>query len=185
MKIIAFGASNSRKSINKRFANWAAGQTAIEYELLDLNEYEMPIFSVDREAEFGIHPKAIEFRNKLKEADGIIISFAEHNGGYTAAFKNIFDWFSRISSPRWMEKPMLLLSTSPGKRGAKTVLDVAVRTFPHQGARVIEYFSLPNFKENFNEEDGITNPILLSEFKSKLQIFIGALEKDLPAKPLN
>lgn len=178
MKIIAFGASNSRKSINQRFANWAAGQTGIDYELLDLNDYEIPIFSVDREADSGIHPKAVEFRNKLKEADGIIISFAEHNGGYTAAFKNIFDWFSRISSPRWMEKPMLLLSTSPGKRGAKTVLDLAVRTFPHQGAVVVDHFSLPNFKENFKDDEGITNLEMLAELKAKLQIFIGTLLKD-------
>lgn len=172
MKLIVFGASNSKKSKNRRFANWAASQTGLEYELLDLNDYEMTVFSVDKEAETGIPKLAHDFRNKLKESDGIIISFAEYNGAYTSAFKNIFDWFSRIGNPRWLDKPMLLLSTSPGKRGAATALDIAVRTFPHQGGNVIDHFSLPSFNENFDDDLGIVNRELLIEFKPKLEKFV-------------
>ena len=49
-KIIAFGASSSKQSINKQLATYAANQfenTSIE--ILDLNDYEMPIFSIDKE----------------------------------------------------------------------------------------------------------------------------------------
>lgn len=176
MKLVVFGASNSKTSKNQRFANWAASQTGLDYELLDLNDYEMTVFSVDKEAESGIPHLAHDFRNKLKEADGIIISFAEYNGSYTSAFKNIFDWFSRIGNPRWLDKPMLLLSTSPGKRGASTALDVAVRTFPHQGGKVIDHFSLPSFNENFDDENGILDDALLNDFKPRLKKFVEVLQ---------
>lgn len=47
-KIIAFGASSSKNSINKQLATYAASQFEnADVEVLDLNEYEMPIFSLD------------------------------------------------------------------------------------------------------------------------------------------
>ena len=97
MKILAFGASNSKTSINKQFATYASNQIEkAEVILLDLNDFEMPIYSIDKEKENGIPDLAKEFKQYIKDCDGIIISFAEHNGAYTAAFKNIFDWISRI-----------------------------------------------------------------------------------------
>ena len=91
-KILAFGASNSRNSINKQLANYAAQQlTNATITLLDLNDFEMPIYSIDREKESGIPKLAEEFKQHVLDADGIIISLAEHNGAYTAAFKNVMD----------------------------------------------------------------------------------------------
>ncbi len=79
-KIIAFGASSSKMSINKRLATFAAHQFEnVEVEILDLNDYEMPVFSVDKENETGIPQLAHDFYAKLGSADLIIISFAEHN----------------------------------------------------------------------------------------------------------
>ena len=132
--IIAFGASNSSTSINQQLAGWASGQLAnTDVELLDLNDFEMPIYSIDREKESGIPEKARHFKTLVNESDGIIISFAEHNGSYSAAFKNILDWMSRLGRPIWSDKPMLLMGTSPGGRGAKGVLTTAENTFPPSG----------------------------------------------------
>ena len=171
-KIVAFGASSSRQSINKKLATWAANQlTDVEINILDLNDFEMPIFSVDRLQEDGIPQKSQEFRNLLQQADGIIISFAEHNGAYSAAFKNIFDWFSRIEQPIWMNKPMLLLATSPGGRGGQSVLSTAVTALPHQGANVTGSFSLPSFHSNFDGQQGITNSQLMESFGTQLSQF--------------
>lgn len=157
-KIIAFGASSSKTSINKQLATFAAHQFQnASVEVLDLNDFEMPIFSVDKEKENGVPELAHDFYTKLGSADLIIISFAEHNGAYSAAFKNIFDWMSRINGKTFQEKPTLLLSTSPGPRGGSSVLDIAKNRFPFQGADVKGSFSLPNFNDNFDAEKGITN----------------------------
>ena len=172
-KIIAFGASSSKNSINKQLATYAANQFQnVSIEILDLNDYEMPIFSVDKEKENGIHPLAQEFYAKLGTADLILISFAEHNGNYSTAFKNILDWTSRINSKTFQEKQMLLLATSPGARGGSSVLDIATKRFPFQGGIVKGSFSLPSFYENFDVVNGIINP----EYKNQLLNIIKSIE---------
>jgi NAD(P)H-dependent FMN reductase len=172
-KIIAFGASSSKQSINKQLVTFAANQFQnVSVEILDLNDYEMPIFSVDKEKENGIHPLAQEFYSKLGTADLILISFTEHNGNYSTAFKNILDWTSRINSKTFQEKPMLLLATSPGARGGSSVLDIATKRFPFQGGIVKGSFSLPSFYENFDVINGIIHP----EYKNQLLEIVNSTE---------
>jgi chromate reductase, NAD(P)H dehydrogenase (quinone) len=175
MNILAFAASNSKKSINKKLVTYAANLVKnANVEILDLNDYEMPIYSVDKEAENGIPQFAHDFYNKLGNADLIMISFAEHNGSYTAAFKNIFDWTSRVNSKTFQNKPMLLLSTSPGPRGGATALEIAKNRFPFQGGNIVGSFTLTNFNDNFDDEKGIIN----EEFKEILQKFITQIEAE-------
>lgn len=175
-KILTFGASNSSKSINKIFANFTANQVqGAQVKLLDLNDFEMPIFSVDRENANGIHEMAIQFKQEIKEVDGIVISFAEHNGAYSAAFKNIFDWISRINSNVWENKPMYLLATSPGGRGGKSVLEMAFNRFGRANSSTVATFSLPSFGENFSDERGILKVDLKADFDLKLKEFEAAL----------
>jgi len=171
-KIIAFGASSSKNSINKQLAVYTANLFSnATIEILDLNNYEMPIYSVDREKENGIVPLAQEFYIKIGSADIIVLSLAEHNGAYSSAFKNILDWTSRINPKTFQQKPMLLLATSPGPRGGSTVLEIAKNRFPFQGADLKGSFSLPNFNENFDAEQGITNP----ELKNQLLEIINSI----------
>ena len=175
-QIVAFGASSSKKSINKDLASFAA--SVIEDAnvlILDLNDFEMPIYSIDYESDHGIPEKAYKFKEKIKTADGIIISFAEHNSVYTAAFKNLFDWISRIEKIVWYNKPMFLLSTSDGDRGAKTVLQIAYNRMSHGNPYKIPIFSLPNFNKNFDKHKGITNKDLNDEFHGALKVFISNL----------
>ncbi|WP_338410438.1 NAD(P)H-dependent oxidoreductase [uncultured Flavobacterium sp.] len=163
-KIIAFGASSSKASINKKLATFAAHQFEnTSVEVLDLNAYEMPIFSSDKENKNGIPPLAHDFYMKIGSADLIVISFAEHNGAYSAAFKNILDWTSRINGKTFQEKPMLLLATSTGARGGSTVLEIAKNRFPFQGAIIKGSYSLPSFNDNFDDNKGITNEELKNE----------------------
>lgn len=172
-KIIAFGASSSKASINKQLATYTAKQFKdVEVEILDLNNYEMPIFSTDKETENGIPQLAHEFYYKLGTADLIVISFAEHNGAYSAAFKNIFDWTSRINAKTFQEKHILLLSTSPGPRGGSSVLEIAKNRFPFQGAVVKGSFSLPSFYENFDAVNGIIN----DEYKNQLMGIVNSIQ---------
>ncbi len=172
-KIIAFAGSSSRNSINKQLAIYAAGLFEnAQVEVLDLNDFEMPLFSVDREKENGIHNLAHDFYAKIGSADLIVLSLAEHNGAYATAFKNILDWTSRINNKTFQEKPMLLMATSPGTRGGSSVLDIAAKRFPYQGAQVKGTFSLPTFFENFDAVHGIINP----ELKKQLTELIESIE---------
>jgi chromate reductase len=165
-KIIAFAGSSSQNSINKKLATYAAHlfQNAT-VEVLDLNDYEMPIYSTDREKENGVPQLAIDFFTKITQADILVVSLAEHNGAYATAFKNVFDWVSRHNNKLFQQKPLLLLATSPGPRGGMAVLEIAKDRFPRHDAQLIGTFSLPSFNDNF--QDGkISNPELDAELRS-------------------
>ena len=170
-KILAFGASSSLKSINKQLATFAASLVSdADVTVLDLNDFEMPIYSVDKQEEIGIPEPAIRFKKYLADSDGVIISFAEHNGTYTTAFKNIFDWASKVEKSMWLDKPMLLLSTSPGARGGSTALDIAVDRFAFMNANVVGHMSLPSFYENFEVGKGVTDEALSLSLKQRVML---------------
>jgi chromate reductase len=156
MKLLAFAASNSRQSINKKLATYAAGLLdGADVEVLDLNDYETPLFSVDREAESG-HPElAKAFLQKIAASDAVIVSFAEHNGSYSAAYKNLFDWCSRIQPKVFQDKPMVFLATSPGARGGATVLAAATGSAPFFAGHVKASLAIPGFYDNFDLEQGV------------------------------
>lgn len=171
MKIIVFGASYSKQSINKQFAEFAARQfNDATIEVLDLNQYNLPLFTVDVETEIGSPAPVKAFLDKLEEADLLIISMAEHNGSYTAAFKNLFDWTSRLKMKLFEHKNILLLATSPGPRGAISVLEATKKRFPIHGGNIIASFSLPNFDSNFDSQKGIVNAALKQEFDSVIKL---------------
>lgn len=170
VNIVAFGASSSKASINKKFAAYAASRFEnASVEVLDFNDFIAPLFSVDEEKEKGIPQMVHRFFAKLQPADLIIISLAEHNGSYTAAFKNTFDWASRLKVKLFEGKKLLLLSTSTGQGGGKLVLESAVRRFPKHGAEIAGQFSLPVFVENFSEERGILDARLQRDFENILE----------------
>ena len=173
MKVLAFGASNSRESINGTLAAYAAGLVdGATVELLNIHDYELPIYSIDREKELGQPALALEFFEKIGSSDAIIVSYAEHNGSYTAAFKNLFDWLSRIDSKVYQGKPMLILATSPGSGGAATVLAAAAASAPYFSANLKGSVSVPNFYENF---DVNANALTNREIEAELRVAVGLL----------
>lgn len=172
MKILAIAGSNSDTSINKLLVSYAASlvQNA-EVEIVDMNNFEMPIYKHQREVESGVPQEAKNFAEKIDAADVLLVSLSEHNGTYSTAFKNVFDWTSRIKDRAvWNEKPMLLMATAPGARGGLGVLEAATKRFPLHGGNIVETFTLPFFNDNFDKEAGkISNEEKDSELKEKIQ----------------
>ena len=173
--IVTIGGSTSKNSINKILAEYAGdllqngGLTKV-----DLNDFKMPLFSVDVENEIGFSKGATDLNAIIEQADGFIISLAEHNGAYSAGFKNVFDWLSRIDGKVWKNKPILLLSTSPGARGGESVLNIALNRFPYMGGNIVGSMSFPSFFDNFKD-----NEIVNSDLKLKLKNLVVEFEKVL------
>lgn len=169
--IIAFAGSNSKNSINKQLATYTASQVEnANVTTLDLNDFDLPLYGIDYETEHGIPADAQRFLDFIKNADGIVLSLAEHNGAYAAAFKNVFDWMSRIDGKLWSNVPMLLMATSPGARGGASVLEIAKGRFPYMGGNIVADFSLPSFGQNFTDE-GITDAALRKTFENSVAAF--------------
>ncbi len=175
MKVLAFAASNSRNSINKTLVSYAAGLLEAgmvdnpEVEVIDINDFEMPLYSIDRERREGIPEQAHQFYQKIGEADALLIAFAEHNGHYTAAYKNLFDWASRVDRKVYQNKPAVLLASSPGPSGARNVLKAAKESAPHFGMNVKAALSVPRFFESFDvEQDRVSSDEIQGQLKSVL-----------------
>lgn len=174
-KILVLGASNSKTSINKAFATYVANQIENTTSIIaDLNELVLPLYSPDLEATNGIPENAQKFSAMIENSDGIVLSLAEYNGMITAAFKNIWDWTSRLDMNIWKNKPMLLMAVSPGGRGGANALQVTKALLPHFGGNVIADFSLPVFHQNF--KNGIlVNDEKKVELQAKLTLFEQAI----------
>ena len=169
--ILAFAGSNSSDSINKHLSTYAASLVdGAKATILDLNNFDLPIYSKDLEAEKGIPENATKFLDYIKQSDGIILSLAENNGAYSAVFKNLFDWLSRAEQKNWLGKPMLLMATSPGARGGQSVVQMAVDRFPRHDANIVGKFSLPSFNDNFSDGK-IINEELNGELKEEVKQF--------------
>ena len=184
MKILAFAASSSSKSINNQLVRYAASQLAnhhedTEIEILDINDYELPLFSEDREVELGQPELAKAFLDKIGNSDTVIISFAEHNGSYTVAYKNIFDWASRINPKVFQNKDMLMLATSPGPGGASSVLASATASAPYFDGHVKASLSVPSFYDNFDSKQGRINN---DDINEQLLTAVNSLFKSSAAK---
>lgn len=176
-KITAFAGSNSSRSINRRLVKFALSYfDGYAVDLLDLNDFETAIFSIDREAK-GYPEQAYRFLEYMDASDMIICSLAENNRTYSAAFKNIFDWCSRIDLNIFKKKPMFLMSTSPGGYGGGNVMNAAKSFFPQCGADIIETFSLPRFDQNFTDDGGILDPNLRADFEEKINVFKKVLKE--------
>ncbi|MCV6629501.1 MAG: NAD(P)H-dependent oxidoreductase [Flavobacteriaceae bacterium] len=173
-KILAMGASNSSTSINQQLAIYAANEVSNALvEVVDFKTVDLPIYSIDIEVEQGFPAQAQELLKKVRQADGVVVSLAEHNGSYAAVFKNAIDWLSRIEMKFWAEKPMLLLATSPGANGAGSVFKAAKAAFPYLGADIVASYSLPKFYDNF--KDGTPQGELAKELEVQIQQFATAL----------
>ena len=170
MKVLAFAASNSRQSINKTLIRHAATRLPDStVEIIDINDYEMPLYSIDHEEAHGIPAAASDFLDKIANADALLIAYAEHNGNYTVAYKNLFDWASRVDREVYQGKPIVMLATSPGASGAKSVLALAVESAHFFAGTVMASLSVPEFYKNFDQETGqVTNADIAAQLDQTL-----------------
>ncbi|MGA8853173.1 MAG: NADPH-dependent FMN reductase [Christiangramia sp.] len=159
-KVLAFAGSNSSTSINQQLLDHVVGRIqGHEIKEIKLTDYPLPIYSADLEKNEGFPINATIIKNLIADSDALVVAVNEHNGGPSAFFKNIIDWLSRVNKNFLAGKKILLISTSPGQRGAKSSLEYARNIFGRFGGEVIESFSLPSFKDNF--QDGkVTNEVL-------------------------
>ncbi|MEE9369384.1 MAG: NAD(P)H-dependent oxidoreductase [Pontiella sp.] len=159
--ILVFTGSNSSNSVNRILLELAMSKVhSLNTTGIDLRNFPVPMYSMDIEEETGIPSEVKRLKKLFTQHDGFMISSPEHNGMIPAFFKNIMDWLSRTEGKIFQQKPVMLMSTSPGPRGGVTNLGNMEKVFPHWGASaVFADFSLGSFYQNFDMETGtLINP---------------------------
>lgn len=175
-KIVVFGGSTSETSINQQLAEYASTLLSNEYEIIKLNlrSFEMPNFCIQKMKADGAPIEVNAFLAALESADAFIISTSEHNRNITAAFKNTLDWTSRINLKMFANKPMLLMSTSPGGYGGQNARNAFELMAPMFEANIVSLYSLPKFNDHFQEgkiiDEALNNELIeaVAKFETHL-----------------
>lgn len=81
-----------------------------EPSLIDLLEYNFPLFDERLKFQESPSPAALDFAEKIRSSDGVIIILPEYNGGYPASLKNATD----LLTSEWRRKPVAFISVSDG-----------------------------------------------------------------------
>jgi NAD(P)H-dependent FMN reductase len=166
IKIVAFAGSGRRDSINKKVVAVAAKgaeEAGAEVTIVNLEDFDMPMFNEDLEAEIGSHPGAQRFKELLIACDGILISSPEYNSSYSALFKNAIDWASRKVGDEktlaaFQGKVAGIMAASPGALGGMRVLVTLRMLMENIGTMVLPMQkSVPKALEKFDENGNITD----------------------------
>ncbi len=167
-KIAGISTSSSQNSINKALLESTLNERpSIANDIIELDK-NVPIYSIDIEEAEGIPTEIQELHTKLQSYDAYVIALPEHNGSMTALFKNTIDWLSRHDRNVFGNKPVMLLSTSPGPSGGQYVTEHVKNLLPFLGANIISTFSLGEFYKNF--QNG-----MVTENKSQLDQAVSTL----------
>jgi NAD(P)H-dependent FMN reductase len=97
-KIIAFAGSLREGSLNKKVLQVAvegARAAGGEVTVIDLRDFDMPIYNVDDHERDGFPPNAIKLQDLMLAHDGLLICSPEYNGSLPGGMKNAIDWVSR------------------------------------------------------------------------------------------
>lgn len=125
-KILAFAGSTRNGSFNRQLLELAtqkATAAGASVTLLDLKEFQLPIFDQDLEAAEGLPANAKRLKEIFVDHDGLMIACPEYNSSITPLLKNVIDWVSRPASPddpslsAYKGKTALLMAASPGGFG--------------------------------------------------------------------
>ena len=191
VKILAFAGSSRKESLNKKLIKIAvAGARAAgaEVTLIDLADYEMPMFNRDLEIEKGMPGKAHEFKNLLIEHEGFLIASPEYNSAFSPLLKNVIDWASRAESDdepslvAYRGKTAALLATSPGGLGGIRGLVFLRMLLGNLGIAVLpEQQAVPNGFQAFNDDGSMVDEKLekrVQDLGGKLVQFAEKLSSD-------
>ncbi len=173
-QLLAFSGSFSDSSINHDLIEFTASLlNGVEVEVIRLQNFPAPIYSKEIEKEHGIPESITALRQKFDQVDGFMLSTPEYNSSVPAGLKNTLDWISRTEGKIFQEKPVLLMSTSPGGRGGQSVLDHLSGVLPYWGAKLIGPFSLPSHQANLVDGE------MTHDFQVVLESHLTGLKKSL------
>ncbi len=177
-KILAFAGSSRKESFNKRLlaiAVLGARDAGANVTVIDLADYEMPLFNQDLESEQGIPENALKFKRLLIEHDAFIIASPEYNSAFSPLLKNVIDWASRAESDS--EPPLVayrgkiaaILAASPGALGGLRGLVFLRMLLANIGVTVLpEQQAIPHAFKAFNDDD-----LLIDDRKHKAVLDLG------------
>jgi chromate reductase, NAD(P)H dehydrogenase (quinone) len=158
--ILALSGSTRTGSFNTSLLNVAVklletkGASVTGY---DFRAHPLPLYDADLEAEKGFPANVLLLKQRVKDADGIVIAGPEYNSGPTPLLKNAIDWVSRVGN-EWDSKVIAVISASPGQFGGIRAQYVYRSALSHLGAFVLpDLVTLPLASDAFDANGNLLN----------------------------
>ena len=144
-RVLAFAGSSREDSFNKkliRIGSRGVEAAGLECTLVDLRDFELPLYDGDLEARDGLPEAAVRLRQLLSEHEGLLIASPEYNGSISALLKNTIDWTTRSpqASPDlspYAGTVAALMAASPGPLGGMRGLLVVRNLLTNLGVTVL------------------------------------------------
>lgn len=183
-KILAFSGSLRKQSWNHSLVSLAAKaaeDAGAEVEVIRLQDFLLPIFNEDNEAELQVHPALTALREKLSSCNGLLIASPEYNGSLSAVLKNTLDWLSRPGAeggyePAFTNKVVAIISASPADSGGIRSVNHGREVLGNLGCSVIpEQVTVGAAYQAFNEDGQLVNANQADEVRVLAQSLVESI----------
>lgn len=173
-RILAFAGSTRSGSFNKwlvQNAATAARKAGAEVTVVDLKDFDLPLFDEDLEAS-GTPAGATRLKQLFLDHDALLIASPEYNSSVSAVLKNAIDWVSRSAPGEPMKgaflgKVAVLLAASPGGLGGLRGLVHLRSILQNIGVMVLpDQFALGKAHEAFDQQGILTDERAIKTVKS-------------------
>lgn len=153
MEIVAIVGSLRKESYNLKIAKFIKDRYKDKLNI-EILIPDLPIFNEDIEKDPPV--EVIDFKEKIKNAEGVLIVSLEYNHSIPGGLKNALDWCSR-GDRVLAKKPVFIVGASNGNVGtARSQMDLrTVLNSPGLNAFVLpsNLVLIPNVQTLFNEKD--------------------------------
>jgi NAD(P)H-dependent FMN reductase len=176
--IISPSVRKGRKShrVAKYLSNFLEETNLAKPEIIDLMNYNFPLFHERLVYHDSPSPEMKEFSEKIKSADGVIIISPEYNGGYPASLKNAID----LLTGEWLRKPVAFVPVSDGIfAGSQVIISLQFTLWKLGAITVPGPLRIPNIITAF-DESGIPSDKLAMD--KRASAMIGELLSYIEAK---
>ena len=120
LDIVGLCGSLRADSVNRMALKLAASLMPDGMRMEAVEWRDIPPFDGDVLAK-GLPPAVLALRERIRRADGVLIATPEYNFSIPGVFKNVLDWVSRGEDQPFANKPVAILSASPGPVGGARV----------------------------------------------------------------
>jgi len=158
IRILAFAGSLRKGSFNKSLIR-AAIEVAPKNVSIEVYDLEgLPLYNGDLEN--TPPPKIVEFKNKIRAADALLVASPEYNYSIPGILKNALDCASRPKEGNPLEgKPVAIMSASTGRFGGARAQYHLRQTFVFLNMHPINRpeVMVSDAAHNFDENGNLTN----------------------------
>lgn len=119
-RIIGISGSLRHGSFNTNLLRAAKAVLPADAELDIGSIADFPLYNFDEETEHGIPAPVTRLKDKIANADGLLISTPEYNNSMPGVLKNAIDWLSRPGddiSRVFGDLPVAIIGATPGAFG--------------------------------------------------------------------